>query len=315
VIVEAWGAPVTRLFVTVASFPREEHLACSLAMEGLLAWLSYLAGSLGYLAADGMAMFDVPLSDSLENGLYTALAALFVLNALQYARLWWAEGRRRPNLEMWAELLNLLASLLYLLSAFLFFLYPISTGTTVSRAHATVQSGLNFAGVLLFALSACMYNCCFALRRLKARRRSLAEGEEEEQQSLFRSTEFHAELFNTVPSAGYLATGLVQFFSLLVLAGKGDVNPDAELDQLLRTMRSLNVLFDLLFVLDASLFGALWLRERREAATVPLSAEEKKLEKERQALLEPDDFRDMRRMMWGVSSVNVRSVNEDDQRD
>ncbi len=285
-------------------------------MEELLAWAVYLGGSLGYLAVDGMAMFDVALSDPLENGLYTSLAALFVVNALQYGRIWWAGGRRRPDLELWAELVNMLASLLYLVSAFLFFLYPISTGTEVSRAHATVQSGLNFAGVLLFTLSAVMYNCCFALRRAKEARRRGADGGGggTEEESLFRSTEFHAELFNTVPSAGYLATGLVQFFSLLVLAGKGDANPDAELDQLLRTMRSLNVLFDLLYVLDAALFGALWHRERREAAAPPRAAptaEDK--ERERLALLERDDFRDMRRMMWGVSSVNVRSLNQDEE--
>lgn len=293
-------------------------------MESLFAWLVYLLGSLGYLAVDGMAMFNVALSDPVSNGLYTGLAALFVVNSLQYVRLWWTfaeERRRRPDLELWAELLNILASILFLVSAFLFFLYPISTGTAVSRAHATVQSGLNFAGVLLFALSATMYNCCFALRRMRAGRKRAAaaaagEGAEgEEEDSLFRSTEFQAELFNTVPSTGYLATGLVQFFSLLVLAGKGDANPDAELDQLLRTMRSLNVLFDLLYVLDAALCAALWLRERREAAAPPAAPCDRQQQLERQALLDADrdDFRDMRRMMWGVSSVNVRSLSQHPQ--
>ncbi len=276
-------------------------------MEELAAWLVYLVGSLGYLVIDGFSMMNYDPGDTIEQALFTAFASLFVINAGQYLRLWYRWGSRRPNLELWAELVNVLGSILYLVSAFLFFLYPIDTATLTSRAHATVQSGLNFAGVLLFLLSAAMYNSCFALRRMKQQRRKKSddgEAEDDEEESLFRSVEFYSELFNTVPSAGYLATGLIQFFSLLVLAGKGDANPDAELDQLLRTMRSLNVLFDLLYVVDAALCGLLWRRERAAAVAVPEGGG-KHIEEEE----EGDDFRDMRRMMWGVSSVDVRSLS------
>ena len=66
-------------------------------------------------------------------------------------------------------------------------------------------------------------------------------------------------------------------------------------------------------MLDAALCGALWLRERREAAAPPRDRKAQSEEEEQRALLERDDFRDMRRMMWGVSSVNVRSLNQDPQ--
>lgn len=94
----------------------------------------------------------------------------------------------------------MVASLLYVVSAFLFFLYPIDTQSLVSRAHATVQSGLNFAAVLLFAIDALMYNSGYALRRQRIRKKT------DEEEPLFRSFEFFAELFNTVPSLGYFIT-------------------------------------------------------------------------------------------------------------
>lgn len=97
-----------------------------------------------------------------------------------------------------------LASLLYVVSAFLFFLYPIDTQTLTSRAHATVQSGLNFAAVLLFALDSLMYNSGFALRRARDRKKT------DDQEPLFRSFEFFAELFNTVVREG-IARNLKSF--------------------------------------------------------------------------------------------------------
>ncbi len=53
-------------------------------------------------------------------------------------------------------------------------------------------------------------------------------------------------------------TGMIQFFSLLIMAGNSDPDPDRELAQLLRSMRSLNVLCDLFYVADAALYGGLW---------------------------------------------------------
>lgn len=104
--------------------------------------------------------------------------------------------------------------------------------------------------------------------------------------------------------------------SLLIMAGNSDPDPDRELAQLIRSMRSLNVLCDLFYVADAALYGGLWYRDRR-------------LEQERKLALESvvnptaeteetpgDDFRDMRRMMWGVSALRLPAEdakNEDEE--
>lgn len=175
------------------------------------AFFVYLIGSIGYLIGDGFAMFNFPISDTASDSLFTALAALFFVNSVQYFFIWMIWSKRRPDIECWAEIINMLASLLYVVSAFLFFLYPIDTQTLTSRAHATVQSGLNFAAVMLFAVDALMYNSGFALRRHRARKKS----DDQEEEPLFRSFEFFAELFNTIPSLGYFVTGMIQFFRLV----------------------------------------------------------------------------------------------------
>lgn len=95
--------------------------------QDFFAWFVYLVGAIGYLVADAFAMFEFSISDVASNSLFTSLAVLFLLNSIQYLLLWFQESKRRPDVELWAELINILASLMYLVSAFLFFLYPIDT--------------------------------------------------------------------------------------------------------------------------------------------------------------------------------------------
>jgi hypothetical protein len=106
-------------------------------------------------------------------------------------------------------------------------------------------------------------------------------------------------------------------------AGNSDPDPDQELAQLLRSMRSLNVLCDLIFVADAALYGGyvcnfvgvdvvcqslcrLWYKERQEEQAL----QNKTLVHVQMSEDENDDFRDMRRMMWGVSAKRLPTMEE-----
>ncbi len=70
----------------------------------LCAFIVYLLGSIGYLVVDGFAMFNFEITSWVSTSLFTALASFFFLNALQYFVLWWRLSKRRPDLEMWSEL-------------------------------------------------------------------------------------------------------------------------------------------------------------------------------------------------------------------
>jgi 4-hydroxybenzoate polyprenyltransferase len=138
--------------------------------------------------------------------------------------------------------INIIASLLYVVSSFLFCLYPIDTQSLTSRAHATVQSGLNFAAVMLYAIDALMcefssfwfvlsvYVLCLSFKvqlRVCSAARSRAQEERQRarvavsQHRVLRRALQHGVLFVSfeccclfvfdlvqVPSLGYFITGM-----------------------------------------------------------------------------------------------------------
>jgi hypothetical protein len=216
-----------------------------------LAWVLSLLASLGYFAADSMSALSVSLSSWTWNTTYTLLSLAFLVDAVLYLVEWWINEERRPRLitsGCWANIVNIVASSLYLLSSSLFFFYPQTDGQgLLARDHAIVQAALNFSAVLLFAIDALMFNSEYYNERA-----ALSKSEKHDA-PLLKEAHFYAELFNTLPSLGYLSTGLVQLFSLL--------DRDYTLGDLLRlraTMGQINVVFDALYALDALLLGWGW---------------------------------------------------------
>lgn len=271
----------------------------SSSTTALLGWFVYLVGSLAYLAVDGLSALNIPMPAVVVNSLYAGLAILFLFNALTYLLLWKQELDPEapfvPDVALWGELLNVFASILYVVSAVFYFFFPTDSGV-LGSAHVTVQAALNFAAVLLYLLDALLYASAYWTRRVLMRQKQEEEEGEEEEEPLMRDTEFWGEGVNVGASAGYAATGGVQLFAMLGQQGGGG---GEGYDALLRSMRAINLLFDALYLLDAILYARLWyldaVKQHLHQQVIIDNNNNKSVNND------DDDFRDMRRMVYGDS--------------
>ena len=178
---------------------------------GMWGWLLYLLGSAGYFAIDSMAALNVNLEESTWDIVYTALAAVFLIDALVYGVEWLLDSSgapRRLDTGFWANVVNVVASLFLVISAGLFLVYPRSDGNFF-KERAIVQSALNLSAVLLYALDALLYGSEYYNARLELSRAERSD------RPVLREPHFYSEVLNIVSSLGYLCTGVVQIFSIL----------------------------------------------------------------------------------------------------
>lgn len=224
-------------------------------------WVGYLVGSIGYLVMDSLSALNVTMDFNLYNGLYVALACCFLLNSLCYLRLWYCTCPRPIFYDdsFWAEVLNIIASALYVVSAALLCVFPLDTDTPLARAHATVQSGLNFAAVLLFCVDSLLYATALRNETLRYHLTQQASHHQHHHHysspSLFRKPSFWSCIICIAASCGYLGTGSMQLFLTLAEASS---NPSWTADAVLRSTRTINLLFDAFFSLDALLCAYIW---------------------------------------------------------
>jgi hypothetical protein len=125
---------------------------------------------------------------------FTALAALLVLNCLAYALQWLAfERPLKPDVYCWASVFSLLGGLVYLLAASLFFFFPSHTGNgKIAIASVAVQGALNLVATTIYLFSSLLYNSLYYEYRPGT------------------WTRFFVEVLNTLPSFGYVCTAAFQ---------------------------------------------------------------------------------------------------------
>ncbi len=210
---------------------------------GMWGWLLYLLGSAGYFVADSLAALNMNLDESSWDVMYTALAAVFLLDSLVYLVEWLldTEPPRKLDSAFWANAVNVAASLFLVASAGLFLVYPRDEGYgSLYKERAIVQSALNLSAVLLYALDALLYGSEYYNARLDMTRVEKAD------RPLLREPHFFSEVLNNVSSLGYLATGVVQLFSIL-----NRVVDPAGFRRLQASLSLANLVFDLMYGLNA----------------------------------------------------------------
>lgn len=214
----------------------------------LLGWLVYFGGSIGYLVSDGLSLYG-----GVPDVVYVFLALVFVFDALLYLGAWWRERTSSwVDLWGWSEIVNVGASLVTLASALLLLWPPpVQDGPLALQTHLLFSSCLVFSGCLLFLLNALMCNSLFHM----SRRRSSS--------SFWKDAYTWAELLNTLAGAGYFASSCMQLASHLAIARLHDSPPAllAAFFEVRSLIRAVNIAFDLLYCVDALLYGLVWISE------------------------------------------------------
>jgi hypothetical protein len=194
------------------------HARLWLCGVGFWGWFLYLLGSAGYFAIDSMAALNLSLPESTWDLVYTVLAAVFLLDAIVYGIEWALDSAapRRLDTGFWANATNVTASLFLVVSAGIFLVYPrVGAAGDFEKERVIVQSALNLSAVLLYALDALLYASEYYNARLELSNAERAD------RPVLREPHFYSELLNAVSSLGYLATGVVQIFSILNIADLG----------------------------------------------------------------------------------------------
>jgi hypothetical protein len=205
-------------------------------------WLLYFAGSVGYMLADC-------LSRQVPEWLFLLLALVFVVDALMYLMVWRADAKAAVDLWCWSELVNVAASVFCAVAAGLYLSLPLPGDTALAaQTFLQLQSGLYFTGTTLFFLNALM---------------SLSLYRAEPGVPMLRDVAFWAEIFNTLPGAGYWATSVLQlvcYVQMVTLHDSSSALYQASVE-ILRLVRSVNIAFDFMYILDAGLYAYVWICE------------------------------------------------------
>lgn len=243
----------------------------------------YVLPSIGYIVFDIFAFLNITLSDTSWAIAYTTLACVFLLDAIFYfigmavydppVRM----NRVTCTAGLWAEIMYISSAGVYVVSAAL--LFPLETLTFRGRTifFFIAQSALNFAAVCGYVICAFLYNSRYHESRIEAG--------VPKWQGLWTDLYFWGEVFNTgertktclkfisphsfllkVPSLGYLGTALYQIFGPLSFVF--DMTTQqliTALRDVMFTMRSINVVFDFLYLIDALIYFAAWIRDERNA--------------------------------------------------
>ena len=206
-------------------------------------WLLYLAGSVGYLCAD-LVPSHVP------DWFWLFLALLFVVDALLYLAAWFCSPNASLDLWCWSELVNVAASVFCAVAAGLFLLDLPRDSALAAQTFLQLESSLYFTGTTLFLFNSLMTASLFVRSSPGA--------------PLFRDPAWHAELFNLLPALGYFATGVLRLACTVQLASLHDSSDAlfAASLRLIRFCRSVNILFDVMYVFDALCYAAVWVAEQ-----------------------------------------------------
>lgn len=221
-----------------------------------LAWALYLCGSIGYAVADGLSVLGVRVSYNL----YLFLAVLFLLDAIIYFIVWYlgsSKGRRVLGIDAWAELVNIWASVFLVMAAIMDVL-PVPPLRTPLQAHsmALITSGVYFCSTATYCLDAFMFNSAWHSWRVEDPGAVVTPW--------YKDASLWAELFNTIPSLGYCATGILSLFSHMYLEELGSSSiVYAASREIVMLSRRVNFVFDIMYVIDA-LFYLATMRQQEE---------------------------------------------------
>lgn len=189
---------------------------CGLSFWG---WFIYFLGSVGYFVVDSMAAMSLNLDDQTWDIAYTTLALVFLVNSLVYQVEWFldSEAPRVLDTSFWANATNVFASLVLVVSAGIFLVYPRDAGGgSLYKERAIVQSAFNLTAVMLYALDSLLFGTSYYNSRLAMTRTERADS------PVLREPYFWSELLCIMASFGYQVLSCVCVLFCLLSAEAGD---------------------------------------------------------------------------------------------
>ena len=210
------------------------------------AGLLYLLTSVGYLATDVASAHAVDPNATWFLIVYMVLALLLVFDAILYFVEWnfYRGDNKRIDESVWANVLNVFGSLVYVLSAWLYFYFPpIGRGEhgELSRAHAAIQSSLSLIASVVFLIDALLYNSAWF--------------NEYRTDEATRGNRWFTwgELLNTLPSLAYVGT--VSFALFAQLSPGYNATRHAEVTYWTRILYGV---WDAMYLIDAACYLLAW---------------------------------------------------------